>query len=283
MNDVLTHPEAAQLVDALVTSAGGLVSYEFGAPGRQIAVAAGARLAADNGTSLTVVDFRHLLAQNRSVVHAVHPGLACAVISAGEAAQQPRSTDGVLVVHAEILQDPRTREALLAMAGTADSLIVASAEGFDEPALDALAIPRFVFRPSDLAPPLPHEPGQGPEVRERHEPARPSVVPPRPRDQVAAWQAAPARERRQRLLRQISPEAESGQDTLTHDEVVQAIQNTDPDDVRRRIEQLQEQERQRAAAHPAPALGPGRLAAHDRGQEQATAHQQHRPQSPGRT
>lgn len=281
MNDVLTHPEAAQLVDSLVASGGGLVSYGFGAPGRQIAAAAGARLAADSGTSLTVVDSRHLLPQLRKVVDEVSPGLACALISAADAARQPRSTDGVLVLHAELLHDPRTREALLAMASTADSLIVASSYDFDEPALDALALPRFDFRHSELTPPIPHEPGQGPGVRERHETVRPSVGSSHPQEQVTAWWAAPAGERRQRLLQQISPEAESGQDTLSYDEVVQAIQTTDLDEVRRRIERLQEQW-QRAADHPVPALGPGRPAAHDHGQEQTAAHQQHSPQGPGR-
>ncbi|MER6573689.1 hypothetical protein ABT288_48040 [Streptomyces sp. NPDC001093] len=47
MTDVLTHPEAAQLVDALVAAQGGLVAYGLGASGRQVAVAAGARLAAE--------------------------------------------------------------------------------------------------------------------------------------------------------------------------------------------------------------------------------------------
>ncbi|WP_331732382.1 hypothetical protein OG613_47905 (plasmid) [Streptomyces sp. NBC_00015] len=277
MTDVLTHPEAAQLVDSLVASGGGLVSYAFGAPGRQIAAAAGARLAADSGTSLTVVDFRHLLPQMRSVVDEVRPGLACTVISAGEAVQQPRNTEGVLVVHAEVLHDPRTREALLAMAATADSLVVASSDGFDEPALDDLAIPRFVFRPGDLMSPVPQEPPPRPRLRER-EPAPPHEVPSSRRDL-----AAPAGERGQRLLRQAGTEAESGQETVNDKELDDLVQNSDPDELSRRIGGIRDQQRQRAADHPAPALAPGVPAARDHGQEQAAAHQQHRPQGPGRT
>ncbi|MCZ1012270.1 hypothetical protein [Streptomyces lydicus] len=281
MNDVLTHPEAAQLVDSLVASGGGVVSYSFGAPGRQIAAAAGARLAADKGASLTVVDFRHMLAQARSVVDEVRPGLACTLLSAGEAARQHRSTGGVLIVHAELLHDPRTRRALLSMAGTADSLIVASKGEFDEPALETLALSRFVFRPSDLTPPLSHESGQGPEVRERHD--QTSVGPSRPRDQTAVWRGVSAREDRQRLVPQSSQASASGQDRLTYDEVDQAIQDTDPDEVRRRVKQLQDQKQQRTAAHPAPALAPTRPVTHDQSLEQAAVHQQHRPQGPGRT
>ncbi|MET9012550.1 hypothetical protein ABZX74_16745 [Streptomyces olivaceoviridis] len=70
MNDAIDHPEEAQLVDSLVASGGGHVTYEFGAPGRQIAVAAGAHLAARTGTPLTVIDFRHL-----HVCGPVRPGL----------------------------------------------------------------------------------------------------------------------------------------------------------------------------------------------------------------
>lgn len=229
-HDRCAHPPRGSAARGLAGGVrGGLVSYAFGAPGRQIAAAAGARLAADSGTSLTVVDFRHLLPQMRSVVDEVRPGLACTVISAGEAVQQPRNTEGVLVVHAEVLHDPRTREALLAMAATADSLVVASSDGFDEPALDDLAIPRFVFRPGDLMSPVPQEPPPRPRLRER-EPAPPHEVPSSRRDL-----AAPAGERGQRLLRQAGTEAESGQETVNDKELDDLVQNSDPDELSRRI------------------------------------------------
>ncbi|MFG3207793.1 hypothetical protein [Streptomyces sp. NPDC048192] len=270
MIDVLTHPEAAQPVDALVAAGGGLVDYGLGAPGRQVAVAAGARLAADSGASLTVVDVRHMLPQIRSVLQELYPRLACAVISAHEAAEQPPRTEGVLVVHTDLLLAPGVREALLDMARTADHLVLAGGEDFDASVLENRALPRFVSQPSDPTPPVPHEP------------ARPHPAAPQPRGSAEGWRAAPAGEREQRLRRQSRPQPMSEQDAAAYAELADLIQKTDPDQLRARIEEMRERHRQRGADYPAPALGSGRPAAHDRAQQQTAVYEQQRPQGLGR-
>jgi hypothetical protein len=192
MNEALSHPEAAQLIDSLVASGGGHLSYSLGAPGREMTVAAGARLAAANGTPLTVVDFRHLHAQIRSIVAGLHPDLPCTVLSAGEAAQQSRSPEGVWVVHTELLRAPSIRDALLTLARNADTLITAGRDDLGEPLPDALAAPRFVFRPSDL------------NITALH-------------SQAALQRPAPAGpEREQRLVRQNPPAP--GQDPVSIEE-----------------------------------------------------------------
>ena len=160
MNDAINHPEAAQLVDSLVASGGGLVSYEFGAPGGQIAVAAGARLAAHTGTTLTVIDFRHLLPQIRAIVAELQPDLPWTPMAAGEAVRHPeRNTGGVLVVHADLLHDPDTRKALRVRAAVADRLIVASRTGLDESMLGTFPGPRFVVSVREPTPPSSARPG----------------------------------------------------------------------------------------------------------------------------
>ncbi|MER6847027.1 hypothetical protein AB0A81_26465 [Streptomyces flaveolus] len=192
MNEVLSHPEAAQLIDSLVASGGGHLSYSIGAPGREMTVAAGARLAAANGTPLTVVDFRHLHAHIRSIVAGLHPDLPCTVLSAGEAAQPSRSPEGVWVVHTELLRAPSIRDALLTLARNADPLITAGRDDLGEPLPDALAAPRFVFRPSDL------------NILALH-------------SQAALQRPAPAGpEREQRLVRQNPPAP--GQDPVSVEE-----------------------------------------------------------------
>ncbi|WP_225638576.1 hypothetical protein [Streptomyces solaniscabiei] len=190
MNEVLSHPEAAQLIDSLVASGGGHLSYSIGAPGREMTVAAGARLAAANGTPLTIVDFRHLHAHIRSTVAGLHPDLPCTVLSAGEAAQQSQNPEGVWVVHTELLRAPSIRDALLTLARNADTLITAGRDDLGEPLPDALAAPRFVFRPSD-----------------------PNTL----HSQAALQRPAPAGpEREQRLVRQNPPAP--GQDPVSIEE-----------------------------------------------------------------
>ncbi|MEV4868490.1 hypothetical protein [Streptomyces syringium] len=212
MNEATDHPEAAQLVDSLVSSEGGLLSYDFGAPGRQIAMAAGAHLAARSGTSLTVIDFRHLVPQIHATVAGLHPDLPCTPMSIGEAIQFPeRATGGVLVLHTDLLHDPGSREALLARAAAADRLIVVSPAGVDRSLIDALPAPRAVMKAHAVAPPAPPAVGHADgvtEVREHQEPSR--------------------------------------------EELAEAVQNAGPDELRRRIARVQEQRRQRAIGYPAP-------------------------------
>ncbi|MEU7031889.1 hypothetical protein AB0A60_34980 [Streptomyces sp. NPDC046275] len=276
MSDAIDHPEAAQLVDSLVDSGGGIIAYEFGAPGRQIAIAAGAHLAARTGTSLTAIDFRHLLPQIRATVAELHPDLACTPMSVGEAVRHPeRNTGGVLVVHADFLHDPGTREALLARAAAADRLIVASRAGTEEPVLNTLPGPRFTVR---ALPAVPRS-DSGPGIHKRFEASVGTSSPP--------W-LAEMRERKERLIRQIRQGAPGAQDPVgfeefdvSFEELTEAMQNADPDELRRRIARLQDQQGQRAAAHPAPAA-PQQIT-RDHGQAQSVAHQQQGHQSPGLT
>ncbi|MEH6376249.1 hypothetical protein V7793_18255 [Streptomyces sp. KLMMK] len=271
MNDAINHPEAAQLVDSLVASGGGLVSYEFGAPGRQIAVAAGAHLAARTGTSLTVIDFRHLLPQIRAIVAELHPDLTCRLMPAGEAVQHPeRNTDGVLVVHADLLHDP----------GTADRLIVASCADVDEPVLNTLAGPRFVVSARALMPPVPAN-ASAPEIRRRFE----AFIGTPYSDRFTE-----RRERQERFVRQLK-QGDPGEhdrvgveeftEAFSFEELTRAVQNADPDELRRRIARVQEQQGQRTAGYPAP--GSPQQVTRDHGQEQSAAHQQQGPQGIGLT
>ncbi|GAA2720666.1 MULTISPECIES: hypothetical protein [Streptomyces] len=97
-------------------------------------------------------------------------------------------------------------------------------------------------------------------------------------------------ERQQRLVRQLKQGTPGGHDTAGAEELIEtvsfedlakAVQNADPDELRRRIARLQDQQGQRATAHPAPAA-PQQIT-RDHGQAQSAAHQQQRHQSPGLT
>ncbi|MGC5266695.1 hypothetical protein ACPXCO_37410 [Streptomyces cyaneofuscatus] len=144
MNETF-NAEAAQLVDSLVASGGGLVSYELGAPGQKIALAAGVQLASESGRSLTVVDFRHQLPQIRVTIAELAPDLPCTLLPLGEAIEHPeRFTGGIMVLHSGLLNDADTRKALLALAGTADSVIVAARADVDQSVLNSLPGPRFM-------------------------------------------------------------------------------------------------------------------------------------------
>ncbi|MER5372689.1 hypothetical protein [Streptomyces sp. NPDC002553] len=271
MNDVIDHPEAARLVDSLVASGGGHVTYDFGAPGRQIAVAAGAHLAARTGMPLTVIDFKHLLPQIRTTVTELHPTLACTPMSAGEAVLHPeRNTGGVLVVHADLLHDRGTREALLARAAAADRLIVAG-HANDASALHTLPGPRFAVSaraPMPAAPPN----ASGPDTNRRSGEAI-----------GTSYRFAELRDRQQRFVRQLkqgtpgehdTAGAEEFTETVSLEEIAEAVQNADPDELRRRIARLQDQR----AADPTP-----QQAIRDHGQAQSAAHQQQGHQSLGLT
>lgn len=269
MTDTIDHPEAAQLIDSLVASGGGHVTYDFGAPGRQIAVAAGAHLAARTGMPLTVIDFRHLLPQIRTTVTELHPDLACTPLPADEAVQHPeRNTGGVLVVHADLLHDPGTREALLARTATADRLIVAS-RADDASALHTLPGPRFAVSARAPIPPAPPN-ASGLGIHTRSEAAIGTSYP--------HW-LAEMRERKERLIRQIKQGAPSAHDPVgfeefdvSFEELTEAVQNADPDELRRRIARIQ-------AVPPAPdATQPP---TRDHGQGQAHAATQHQQGSRG--
>ncbi|MFC8019105.1 hypothetical protein [[Kitasatospora] papulosa] len=257
-SSVLQHPRIAQAVDSLVAAGGGRITYDTGGGGREILVAAGARLAAQTGTPLTIVEYRHLHAQARFLVREVQPDISSAVISASEAALQPAgSINGVLAVHADVLRDPDVRQPLLAMAHSADHLVLARHDDSDT-TLDALAIPGLVLRLRDLMPPAP-----------------------RPNPVAVRWTSPDAEARKQRILRQLNRGEQGDGGLVSFEEFAAAMQNADPDELRQRIEQMQEQQRQRSADRPTP--GPRQQATRDHGQGQSAAHQHHHPRSPGLT
>ncbi|MFD7957289.1 hypothetical protein ACFV4X_27850 [Streptomyces ardesiacus] len=224
---------------------------------------------------MTAIDFRHLLPQIRTTVAELHPDLACTAMSAGEAVQHPeRHRGGVLVVHADLLHDPGTREALLARAAAADRLIVASRADTEQPVLNTLPGPRYTVR---ALPAVPRS-DSGPGNYRRFE----AEVGTHPH-----W-LADLGERKERLIRQFKQGAAGAHDPVTFEEfdisseeLNKAVQNADPDELRRRIARLQDQQGQRAAAHPAPAA-PQQIT-RDHGQAQSAAHQQQGHQSHGLT
>lgn len=267
---VLNHPRIAGVVDTLVAAGGGRVTYDTGCGGREMLIAAAAQLAAETDAPLTIVEARVLHSETRAFVREVQPDIRCAVISADEAALQPAgSITGVLAVHADVLRDPDVRHPLLAMAHSASHLVVARHD-YSDTTLDSLATPGLVLRASDLMPPARPNPGPYTGVGE----GRQAGWPGDPR-----WAPPSREEREQRFIRQFrGGQAEQG--TLSFEEFAE-LMHPDPDEFRRRIEQVRDQQQQRAADYPAPA--PRRPATHDHGHEQAAAHQQHHPHSPGRT
>ena len=68
---------------------------------------------------------------------------------------------------------------------------------------------------------------------------------------------------------------------MVFEELAEAVQNADPDELSQRIERVQQQQRQRMTGYPAPGLP--QQATRDHGQEQSAAHQQQGPQGIGRT
>lgn len=283
-SSVLKDPRIAGIVDSLVAAGGGRVTYDTGCGGREMFIAAGAHLAAETGAQLTILEARVLHSEVRAFVRELQPDVRSAVISADEAALQPAgSVTGVLAVHADVLRDSDVREPLLAMARSADHLVVARHD-YSDTTLDSLATPGLVLRRHDLMPPVTQNPGPRPGVAERREAAtRPGTIASGPRALAAArlWTRLSSEERKQRFIRQLKQSAE--QDRLEFDEFAELVLNADPDEVRRRLEQLQDQQRQRAAEYPGPGHPPGQDHGQDHGQEQAAAHQQQRPQGPGRT
>lgn len=269
---VLKHPRIAGIVNSLVDAGGGRLTYDTGCGGREMLIAASTQLAAKDNAPLTVVEHRILHFEVRTLISELQPDVRSTVLSADEAALQPDgSITGVLAVHADVLRDPDVRRPLLAMAHSADRLVVARHDDSDT-TLDDLATPGPVLRYHDLMP------GPRPGVREQRQAAtRPGVqalhglVDPR-------WTAPAMEERKQRIIEQFNQAAQH-RGGRSYETFAELMQNVDPDEVRRRIEWMLDQQGQRAGP-PAP------RPAHEHGQEQSEAHQQQQgpqPQGPGRT
>ncbi|MGW3930382.1 hypothetical protein ACWECC_20105 [Streptomyces microflavus] len=260
MNEAF-NAQSAQLVDSLVASGGGLVSYELGGPGKEIALAAGAQLASESGRPLTVVDFRHQLPQISITIAELAPDLPCTLLPLGEAIEHPeRFTGGILVLHSSLLHDAGTRKALLALAGTADSVIVAARADVDQSVLNALPGSRFVAgapepmqRPGRLDPP--------PGIDMRFEAV------------ANADPFAGLKERKERFIRQLRQGTRGGSgpggleavpETVSFDdyeELAEAMQNAVPGPLGQNTGGSEEHP-QRAAA-PAGAAPPSSLPAQD--------------------
>lgn len=240
MNDAFI-AEVAQLVDSLVASGGGLVSYELGAPGRQIALTAGVQLAAESGRSLTVIDFRHLLPQIRATIAELDPDLDCTLMPVGEAIEHPeRFTGGILVLQSDLLHDINTREALLALATSADSTIVAALADVDESVLNPLPGPRFVASaPEPIQRPGRIDPTPGIDLRFEAVSGSAHADP-----------FAGMAERKERLIRQLMQRAPGGSEPVDLEELAETMQNADLDQPRQNTRRSEEEQGQRA-----PALG----------------------------
>ncbi|MFJ5817360.1 hypothetical protein ACIQGT_26200 [Streptomyces sp. NPDC093108] len=257
MNDafnVSAHAEAAQLIDSLVASGGGIVSYELGAPGREIAVAAGIQLAAVSGTPLTVIDFRHLLPQVRATITELDPHLLCTLLPVGEAVEHPeRFTGGILVIHTDLLRTPGTRDALLARAGTADSLIVAARVDADDSVLNTFPGPRSARFVLSAREPM-QRPGRldGLDAIDMRFEAISG--------NANADPFAGAKDRFIRQLKQGAPAANNPVDPeeftemVSFEELLEAVRTADPDEIRRDSQRAEEQWLQRAADSPVPGI-----------------------------
>jgi hypothetical protein len=197
----------------------------------------------------------------------------------------------------DLLKDPGTREALLAMAGSAGNVIVASRDGAGEAALNTLHLSRFILR--DAASAALPEPGRtpSPETGQQIQSNDPGVVSSHAPE--APWRPASAGQREQRLLRQEYQEAEPlevEEVTLdgSHEMRVEPVQEltaaagleglldavaNNPEGLRQCIARVTAQQGQRTAGYPAPGLPQHARRAH--GQEQSAAHQQQSPRGSG--
>ncbi|WP_326581599.1 hypothetical protein OIE69_44570 (plasmid) [Actinacidiphila glaucinigra] len=160
----LQHPKIDAIVTALVTERGGCVEYDTGAGGREILACAGARLAADIGAPLAVVDSPALHDDIATTVTALEPGVACTLLSAEDPSSLPTNLTGaVLAVHADVLRDQAAREPLHALARTAAHLIVVRHDNSNR-TLDALAGRMHAVRIHDLlGRPAPQPPVPAPD------------------------------------------------------------------------------------------------------------------------
>lgn len=263
-SSVLKHPKIAEVIDSLVAAGGGRVTYDIGGGGREILLAAGARLAAETNAPLMIVESPVLHSEVRAFVRELQPEVRSAVISADEAALQPAgSIKGVLAVHADVLRDADVRQPLLAMAHSADQLVVARHD-YSDTTLDSLATPGLVVRLRDLMPP----------------PA------PRPDPIAVRWTPPAMEERKQRVIRQLNQRLLPEQDGPSVEDFAELMQNVDPDEVRSRIAQMQEKyaglsELARHQLVSRPARRP--RDAREHGQEQSAPHQQQDTHRPGLT
>ncbi|MFD6329210.1 hypothetical protein ACFWGI_06475 [Streptomyces niveus] len=291
---VLKHPRIAGIVDSLVSTGGGRLTYDTGCGGREILIAASARLAAEAGSPLTIVEARVLHSEIRSFVDELQPDVPCAVLSADEAALQPDGgIAGVLAVHAGVLRDPDVRQPLLAMAYGADQLVVVRHD-YSDTTLDSLATPGLVLTYLDLMPAVTPAPGPRPGVREQREaatrPERYVLDPARRRTSPSS------EERKERFIARLNRTSDH------EDEELADVMDADPDEVRTRLDalmeqmqdrsdrlreqkqqqddQFREQVREQRLGDPAPPLSAA--GNHEHGQGQSTAHQQLGTQGPGR-
>ncbi|MFJ9580924.1 hypothetical protein ACIRQF_31605 [Streptomyces sp. NPDC101191] len=266
--NLLKHPLIAQTVAAIVAEGGGCVEYDIGGGGREVLIAASAQLAAATNSQLTIVESRVLHSQIRAMVSELHTEVRSAVLSADEAALQPAgSVNGVLAVHADVLRDPGVRQPLLAMARSADHLVVARHD-YSDATLDDLAGPVHALRIRDLMPPPAPRPNPGPRL---------DVLPVDLRDRFAAhW--TESLEHKQRFMDQFKPEATAPRQD--GEEFAALLQDIDPEELERRIEQVRDQQRQRTEDQPAP--DHQRHAPHPHSQEQTAVHQQQGPHGVGR-
>ncbi|MCZ1011946.1 hypothetical protein O1L68_40260 [Streptomyces lydicus] len=272
---MLRHPLIARTVAEIVADGGGRVEYDTGGGGREVLIAASAELAATTDAPLVIVESRVLHAEIRSLISELQPGLSSAVLSADEAALQPAgSISGVLAVHADVLRDPAVRQPLLQMARSADHLIVARHD-YSDTTLDSLAAPAHELRLHDLVPRVTATPRPG--VRERRQAAMPPrAIPSGLRELVAAHWASI--ERKWRAIDQLNQEAPDGErGFVDYEEHAELLQNTNPDEVKQRIERLRERAETRSAPHR------HQHAPHVHPQDQSAAHQQHGPQGMGHT
>ncbi|MEU9761933.1 hypothetical protein AB0D98_19730 [Streptomyces sp. NPDC047987] len=261
-SSVLKYPRIEEAVETLVDAGGGRVTYDIGGGGRETLLAAAARLAARTKAPLTIVEARSLHSDVRAFVREVQPTVRSAVIAAEEAALQPAgSINGVLAVHADVLRDADVRKPLLAMAHSADHLLVARHD-YSDTTLDALATPGLVLRLRDLMPSAPR-------------PAPITLTPP-PMDMSVALRLV------QQANRDVLPDH-----VEFFDEMAEVLKRTDPAEVEQRVGELRskyeatiELARRRRAATGSTDLPRTPL---DHGQEQAAAHQQHRSQGTGLT
>ncbi|MCQ1582425.1 hypothetical protein [Streptomyces parvus] len=261
-SSVLNYPRIAEAVETLVDAGGGRITYDIGGGGRETLLAAAARLAAQTNAPLTIVEARSLHSDVRAFVREVQPEARSAVIAAEEAALQPAgSINGVLAVHADVLRDADVRKPLLAMAHSADHLLVARHD-YSDTTLDALATPGLVLRLRDLMPSAPR-------------PAPITLTPP-PMDMSVALGLV------QQANRDVLPDQ-----VEVFDEMAEVLKRTDPAEVKQRVGELRSKyeatielaRRRRAATGPTD-LPRTPL---DHGQEQSAAHQQHRSQGTGLT
>jgi hypothetical protein len=146
---LLKLPLIAQTVEAIVNGQGGSVEYDQGAGGREVLIAASARLAASAGAPLTVVEFPALHDDITATVAELQPTVAVTVLSAREAAERAEHTGGVLAIHADVLRETDVRHPLLELARAADHLVVAR-HAYSDTTLDALTGPAHPLKADQL-------------------------------------------------------------------------------------------------------------------------------------